>query len=658
MPRSKIACHWKKHRALFCVPLLAVLDTLLIELFNQKAFTAGLGSLGVFLRERPLAFAVNAFLVLLTLAPAFFLRRRVFWCVLVSALWVVCGAANGFILLNRVTPFTIADLTVLNTGLDTLPNYLPSGYLLLLSAAVLILVISLLLLGWKGPKNALSGRRRILEGATALGLTAALLAGTWVLAFHAGQLSSLFASLATAYEDYGFSYCFLQTWLNTGIRRPNGYSGSDMARIQGLLEKDALPADPQTDVNVICVQLESFLDPGQIKGLVLSENPVPNWTAMRAAYSSGYLTVPVVGAGTANTEFEVLTGMSVRLFGPGEYPYKTCLLDQTVESLAYNLKAHGYAAHAIHNHQAAFYSRDQVYPNLGFDDFTSLEYMPAVKTTAKNWAKDDVLTGEIAKALDATPDQPDLVFTVSVQGHGNYPMEPVLADPAVTVVDAPAHVDGYAVEYYVNQIHEVDAFLGELTAMLSQREERTVLVLYGDHLPSLGLTPDDVAAETLYDTEYILWDNFGLPQADGDLYAYQLSSSVLGRLGIATGELNAFHQFCREEPTYRTDLARIQYDVLYGKSYLYGGEKSPYPPQDMKMGCVPMEITGFWERDGQWYVTGRNFSPYCQVTAAGDRLETEVLSPWLLRLEEEPDGTDRLGLSVVDRHGKVLSATG
>lgn len=101
------------------------------------------------------------------------------------------------------------------------------------------------------------------------------------------------------------------------------------------------PPIRQTDVNVIFIQLESYIDPSMIQGLELSEDPVPNWTALKEAYSSGYLTVPVVGAGTANTEFEVLTGMSSRFFGPGEYPFQTCLKDQTVESVAYDLKENG-----------------------------------------------------------------------------------------------------------------------------------------------------------------------------------------------------------------------------------------------------------------------------------------------------------------------------
>ena len=78
-------------------------------------------------------------------------------------------------------------------------------------------------------------------------------------------------------------------------------------------------------------------------------------------YSSGYFTVPAVGAGTANTEFESITGMSAKFFGPGEYPYKSVLLDKTFESIPYDLKEIGYSTHVIHNHRGVFYNRNQVF---------------------------------------------------------------------------------------------------------------------------------------------------------------------------------------------------------------------------------------------------------------------------------------------------------
>lgn len=639
--------------------LLAVADGLVVELFNHKTFTTGFSDFWLFVSRYPLAMAANVLIVLVTLAPGLLLRRRGFWYTLVSAVWLIGGAVNGFILLYRMTPFTTADLTVLNTGLDTLPNYMSKGYIALLAGALALLVGALVYLLLRGKRSEWSWKRRLLSGVLAIAISGAALAGCWSWAFKVGQLTDVFSNLGAAYENYGFSYCFLQTWLNKGIRLPNGYSASDMERIAEMVKKDTkTTAKPQTDVNVLFVQLESFIDPAEIKTLKLSQDAVPNWTELSKSFTTGYLQVPVVGAGTANTECEVLTGMSTRMFGPGEYPYKTRLVDHTVESVAYDLAANGYATHAIHNHRATFYSRNEVFPNLGFDDFTSLEYMPYVSRTPRGWAKDYILTYEIDKALDATPKQPDLVFTVSVQGHGSYPSTPVLDNPQITVDSCSNESEHYAIEYYVNQIHEMDTFIGNLVRSLSNRDEKTILVLYGDHLPSLGLSQMDMASGSLFKTQYLIWNNFGLAKKDQDLYAYQLSADVLGKLGITTGTMNAFQQFCQKETSYRTDLRKLQYDALYGKNYLYSGT-NPYKPVDMKMGVSPISITGLTQLDDGWYVTGENFSPYCKVTVKGKEVDTTYVSTRMLKLAKDPGTTDLkdLGVAVVDQHKEVLSDT-
>ncbi len=647
----------KERTAFTALPLTALVVTLVAELFNHKTFTNGPASLFDFILHQPLALLVNVLIVLVTLSPALFFRRRFFWCIMVSLIWLVAGGVNGFILLNRMTPFTTSDLTVLNTGLDTLPNYLSTGYIVLLVICLAAAVLGLAVLFWRGPRSTVPLRRRLKAGALGLLLSGALLGGAATVSFAAGQLSTTFANLAFAYEDYGFSYCFLQTWLNKGIRRPAGYDESLVLHVTDQLVPSSDPA--LTDVNVIYVQLESFINPAQIQGLTLSVPAAPNWEALQAEYSTGYLTVPVVGAGTANTECEVLTGMSTRLFGPGEYPYETCLMDQTAESTAYILKDLGYGTHAIHNHRATFYSRNQVYANLGFDDFTALEYMPQASMTPKNWAKDSILTSQILKALDATENQTDFVFTVSVQGHGKYPVSQVLEDPAITVVDCPDEDYRYAIEYYVNQIREMDLFVGNLVNTLAKREEKTVLVLYGDHLPALNLRAEDMVSSTLYRTEYVIWDNLGLARVDQDLAAYQLSAAVLERLGISDGILNAYHQQCAEENTYRSGLQTLQYDMLYGQRYAWGGS-SPYTPTDMQMGVAPIEVTRIVQTEEAWLIIGDNFSPYCEArNTDGDLLETSYISSHVLRVLEDP-GTDNpaeLTISVVDKHREILSDT-
>lgn len=143
--------------------------------------------------------------------------------------------------------------------------------------------------------------------------------------------------------------------------------------------------------------------------------------------------MPCFGAGTANTEFEVQTGMNMDDFGPGEYPYKTVLQSKVCESMAYDLKEKGYATHALHDNDGTFYDRYKVFSHLGYEDFTSIEYMDNIEMTPMGWAKDKILTGEIGKILDST-DGSDYIYTISVQGHGDYPSDyPEGFVPEITV---------------------------------------------------------------------------------------------------------------------------------------------------------------------------------------------------------------------------------
>ena len=173
----------RESRVFLYLPLLAALVTLIIELFNHKAFTEGLSAFTKFASGGPLALLVDVLIILATLMPAVFLRRRAFYCTLVSAVWLVGGAVNGFILLNRMTPFNVADMTVFTTGIDTLPNYLSTRYIILLAVALVVLLTGLILLFWKGPRNTIPGRQRVLTGILAMLLTCGLLGGSWALAF-------------------------------------------------------------------------------------------------------------------------------------------------------------------------------------------------------------------------------------------------------------------------------------------------------------------------------------------------------------------------------------------------------------------------------------------------------------------------------------------
>jgi phosphoglycerol transferase MdoB-like AlkP superfamily enzyme len=214
------------------------------------------------------------------------------------------------------------------------------------------------------------------------------------------------------------------------------------------------------------IQLESFIDIDRVEGVHTDKESIPNFKKYQEEYPSGFLTVPAIGAGTANTEFEILTGMNSKDFGAGEYPYKTILTSRPCESLAQILRRDGYSTHAIHNNRAKFYSRDEVYPNLGFETFTSLEYMTDIERTETNWAKDGILVDEIIKALNSTPGR-DFVFTISVQGHGKYPKDELKCEEHIKVTrddQDPELTNQFG--YFVNQCYEMDEMIAELKAKL------------------------------------------------------------------------------------------------------------------------------------------------------------------------------------------------
>ena len=374
-------------------------------------------------------------------------------------------------------------------------------------------------------------------------------------------------------------------------------------------------------------------------------------------YSSGFRTVPAVGAGTANVEFEVMTGLSVKFFGPGEYPYKSVLKETTCETASYDFKTMGYGTHAIHNHRGAFYGRNKVFPNMGFDTFTSLEYMNNVMKTPKNWAKDNILTEQILAAMDST-ESSDYIYTISVQGHGKYPTEQVIEDPAVSVTKAESDEQRWTYEYYANQVYEMDLFIKELTDTLENYDEDIVLVMYGDHLPALDMTEDMMKSGNMYQTQYVIWNNFGMEKEDMDIETYRLNAEVMDRLGMSAGMITKCNQNYSDSDSYLQNLEVLAYDMLYGDRYIYG-EKNPFKKTDMKMGVRDIRIEEIVQIGEKYYIKGQNFTEYSKVSLDGKILDTVYLGPTILALKDDvdPEDVSRMKVSQVEKNEEILSTT-
>ncbi|MGI6364003.1 MAG: LTA synthase family protein [Bacillota bacterium] len=633
-----------KHPVTQCVSISIVLN-LLVEMLSRRSMIAGFE----FLLTNPLLFLYNAAIILLTLSISVACKRRYFFLLFVSVVWLGLGIANCVILGFRTTPLAAIDFRILSSVASIIYKYLTLANVLLITVSAFVVVVGIIV-AWKN-----TPRRKPRYGMAISAITAiAVIIVFSTSLFSRTQAASGFGNLADAYKEYGFVYCFSRSLVDQGIDKPDNYSEEavyDVLRAVNAYHNQ----EPKIKPNIILVELESFFDVNYLKGLSFSRNPVPAFTALKAHYPHGFLTVPSIGAGTANTEFEILSGMDLSFFGAGEYPYKTVLRDETCESICYNLAEVGYTNHAIHNHEGTFYQRHVVFSHLGFNTFTSLEYMNDVKFTPNGWAKDDVLTEQVVKALNSTPGQ-DFVFTISVQAHGRYPQEATEDHQEIKVYGFEDEKKLVAFEYFVNQIYETDAFIDALVSALEDYPEPVILVFYGDHLPSFDIENEDLVNGNRFQTEYVIWSNFDLEVPNNDIYAYQLGAYILEQCGISNGIMTKLHQQLRHKEYYREALELIEYDLVCGEQIAYNGV-SPHLPTLLQMGTSPIRITGIDRGAEHSLVNGIGFSPWSYVLVDGDKVETTFIDENTLMITEELEPGATIVVAQMVAEKTILSRT-
>ena len=628
--------------------IIAGLLNLVIEIMSRHSLFKAV----VHLVTMPHMFLFNMLILAGTLSLALFFSKRPFVTTLIALIWFLLGAGNGIVLFFRTTPFSFSDLLVLKSVKSIITVYLKVWQIVLVGVFIAAVILGMFLLYRKSAR----WKRRPIHGVVSLVSIAGLVTYLAFLFVSKGVLATNIPNIADAYRQYGFVTMFSESVFVRGVGKPGTYSARnvrDIAKMLGMEEqkkrKGAKKEEPaeisdrasQKTPNVIYLQLESFFDPTLLEGMTYSVSPVPYYQELKANYCSGFLTVPSFGAGTANTEFEILSGMNLDYFGPGEYPFSTILREQTCESMAYNLREQGYTSHMIHNNKGSFYGRNVVYPNLGFDTFTSIEYMQGIQINPLGWAKDKMLTDQILQVLESTENQ-DLVYTISVQGHGKYPEEEVEGYKLVKVTDC--RLEGWtetevtAFEYYINQIRQMDDFLKELTTALEKRGEPSILILYGDHLPDFPFEAEDMANDSLFQTEYVIWTT-GVPiiRETKDMEAYQLSAYVMEKLHMDNGVLTKLHQLRDvNAETYQDDLKTLEYDMLYGSRIIYSG-KNPYTTSNMQFGTKEVILTEalYNQETRTLTVKGDNFTEWSSVFINGkEQPHTTFIGPQSLLVED------------------------
>lgn len=651
--------HYRKY--VFKLMLCAFFMYLFIEEFARITISPIGGIL--FLVQHPIIFFYNWLIIFTTLTLCLLFRKRGIVLLLVMVFWGILGITNGIILLKRMTPFTLYDLQNAADGISLASTYYSKIQITLVLAGLVICVILLAIYAITCPKWDKVNYKK--AGITVGGSLLLCIMLTFGL-IKTNVLGTFFGNLNYAYNDYGFVYGFGTTSVLHGISKPSDYSE---ATVQNILKQDTTNGldtqlkqtnDDMDHPNVIILQMESFTRAQDYHNITVDNDPTPVFNNLMENYSTGWFEVPACGAGTANTEFEVLTGISARFFAPGEYPYKGKLRTQTLESMAYVLKSHGYTTAAMHDHRGLFYNRNEVYPNLGFDSFTSLEYMNNITKTPTGWCKDEVLTDEIMDEMASTKGR-DFLHVVSVEGHGAYPTEQVFKNPYTTVTAKDGDEETkWKYEYYVNECHEMDTFIGNLLSEIKASGEPTVVLIYGDHIPALDIKEKDYGTGDLYQTRYVLWDNIGLQKQDENLNAYEVASRILERIGMAhEGVTFDYEQTANDNSKdYEQNLKTLAYDMIYGDNYTFGG-KNPFQRMNTRLGFRKIKINDIVKIGSKYYITGENFTEYSSVSLDGKVLKTTYLSPTLLGLNEkvDPEDVSKLEVSQVDpKDDTVLSS--
>ena len=625
----------KKILNIFIFIVYSILLTFFIDCISRSSFNEAFN----FLTNSFNIFLYNVLIIVLTLSPCFLFKIRLFYFSLISLIWFILALANNLVTKFRGMPLTFYDIGMIENGLEIIEQYLSKNLIIIMILSSLLLISLLIFIFLKCKKKSINYFINILL------ISLLIISFPQILNYglKSNIISKNFWDINWGYNTYGFIYSFFNSAINNGINKPINYSNDTISSIKNsllLLEpendmkltvsssivnydftdiKDFKDNDNKLLPNIILIQLESFINPNWITDIKLNKNPVSNLESLSNEFTSGLISVPVLGGGTANTEFEVITGMSTEFFGSGEFPYNTIASKKAIPSLAYTLRDLGYSSNSLHNHEGKFYSRDVVYQNLGFDSFTPIECMSPPERTPVGWAKDSVLIDEICNILIST-DNSDLIFGISIQGHGGYPSD-YIEDKEVYITNDYSKDNKNSLEYYINQIYEMDQFIGNLIETVNELNEPTIIVFYGDHFPAIGLSESNISIRTLKKTPYLIWDNMNLARENKDISAYELTSLILDKLSLPSTTLNMLHNSSLDEKTKTEYLNQLEYDMIYGKNYTADYEEL-VPSSEYKIGFKNVKINSIEiYDDNNILIKGENFNNYSNVYINGKYIE-------------------------------------
>ena len=342
-------------------------------------------------------------------------------------------------------------------------------------------------------------------------------------------------------QQNGFLLNFTTAIRYSFVSEPDGYDADKVAQTARSYRSQSVTDAGELPENLIFIMNESFSDlTAAFPNLELSEDPLAFYHSLTENTVKGTMISPVTGGGTANVEFEYLTGDSLAFLPSSTVAYQLYLYDGC-PSLVSQAKDLGYHTIAFHPYLSSGWNRTSVYPWLGFDEVHFQEDVQDPQYI-RNYVSDLSDYEQLFRWTEES-DGPTMIFNVTMQNHSGYSQgwNNLSGDVTVTGGAKPSSIT----TQYFSLMKESDQAIQALVEHYSQVEEKTLIVFFGDHQPPLGNTffetlygkklderdPEEV--QQAYETPFFIWANYDIPEQD-DL---RISSNYLGVLAAEVAGL-------------------------------------------------------------------------------------------------------------------------
>ncbi|MCC8169753.1 MAG: LTA synthase family protein, partial [Oscillospiraceae bacterium] len=504
-------------------------------------------------------YTVNVMFYLALMAAAFAILRNMKWSAIVTTLISYTFNIATFIVnMLRGIPLIPSDFLAIGTAMQVAENYVFTWESpMVVSTVIAVFAIVMLYEFSFSPKF----RYKNIIFASSGASVALILVGIFATINYSDVTMDIFDQYH-ANNTHGVAYSFFLNTKGMRLEKPETYDAAEVEKELNAIETDYTVNGEKP--NVLVIMNESFADLSVLGELETNEDYMPFYNSLKKNTVKGELLVSPFGGYTCNTEFEVLTGMSMGLLPTGSAPYLQYMQMEYPYSLPNHMSKLGYTTVAVHPYFARCWNRDKVYGLMGFDNFISLDNMGEYQNAnefeyIRNYLSDRTSYSAVINQFEnKKSDERMFVFNVTMQNHGGYASEysNFVSDVEITNLQG-----SYSeAEQYLSLIKESDKAFEELVYYFSKWDEPIIIVMFGDHQPAveqefyeemLGKPLDSLTTEELQDryrVPFIMWANFDIESEEGVLASPNyLSNILMEKAGLPESKVNIFLDKVYEE---------------------------------------------------------------------------------------------------------------